>query len=521
MNIKEAKMEVEKAVKVYLEKDENGEYRVPLVRQRPLFLVGAPGLGKTAIMEQVAEDLDIALVSYSMTHHTRQSAIGLPYLKEVTYNGQTYTKSEYTMSEIIASVYDVIQSTGKKEGILFLDEINCVSETLAPAMLLFLQYKRFGNQSVPEGWVVVTAGNPPQYNKSVKEFDVATQDRLKMLTIDADFGCWKEYAYNAGIHPAITAFLEANNGKWFYDIKTTVDGQQYITARGWEDLSSEIQAYERNGFPVTQELIMEYITNKECARKFAVYYDLFKKYRVDYAISDIIAGNISAGAIQKAQAAKFDERLSIISMLMEALGISAKDVMVDTEALESVVKKLRVIKKKASDMDSVYQMLAEDIADVHDEMDKAKKANALSSAKKAILMREVKLMESYKDKMTEFFTNPDVRKKLEEKTKKSLAKMSAFDVVKMYFLADVKKMQNASKKTSASMENAFKYMEKAFGDDQEMTLFVAELTVNRNIANFIAKNGSDAYYKHNSSMLIYNEDDKLNGQIDQLLDEAV
>ena len=89
MNIKEAKLEVEKAVKIYLEKDENGEYRVPLVRQRPLFLVGAPGLGKTAIMEQVAEDLDIALVSYSMTHHTRQSAIGLPYLKEVTYKGQT------------------------------------------------------------------------------------------------------------------------------------------------------------------------------------------------------------------------------------------------------------------------------------------------------------------------------------------------------------------------------------------------------------------------------------------------
>ena len=47
-----------------------------------------------------------------MTHHTRQSAIGLPYLKEVEYNGKKYTKSEYTMSEIIASVYDVIQNTG-------------------------------------------------------------------------------------------------------------------------------------------------------------------------------------------------------------------------------------------------------------------------------------------------------------------------------------------------------------------------------------------------------------------------
>ena len=82
MNIKEAKNEVMKAVKIYLEKDEHGEYRVPVVRQRPLFLQGAPGLGKTAIMEQVASELDIALVSYSMTHHTRQSAIGLPFLKE-------------------------------------------------------------------------------------------------------------------------------------------------------------------------------------------------------------------------------------------------------------------------------------------------------------------------------------------------------------------------------------------------------------------------------------------------------
>lgn len=508
MNIKEAKNEVVKAVKIYLEKDSNGEYKVPLVRQRPLFLVGAPGIGKTAIMEQVAEELDIALVSYSMTHHTRQSAIGLPYLKEVKYDGKQYTKSEYTMSEIIASVYDVIKNTGKKEGILFLDEINCVSETLAPAMLLFLQYKRFGNQSVPEGWVVVTAGNPPQFNKSVKEFDVATQDRLKMLPIDADFGCWKEYAYNAGIHPAITAFLEANSGKWFYNIKSTVDGKEYITARGWEDLSSEIQAYERFGYPVTQELIMEYITNKECARKFAVYYDLFKKYRVDYAISDIIAGNISSGAIQKAQAAKFDERLSIISMLMESLGISAKGVVIEEEALENVVKKLRVIKKNSAKSASVYEMLAENVADIKDEMDKAKQANALSQSKKAVYLREIKLFESYKNK-------------LDEEKLVSADNAAQFALVKKTFQKDVKKMQTAAGKMTSSMENAFKYMEAAFGDEQEMTLFVAELTVNRNIANFIAKHGSDSYFKHNSSMLIYNEDDKLTGEIDQLLDEAV
>ena len=80
-----------------------------------------------------------------MTHHTRQSAIGLPFISEHQYGDETYRTTEYTMSEIIASVYDKMKETGKHEGILFLDEINCVSETLAPSMLQFLQIKTFGS----------------------------------------------------------------------------------------------------------------------------------------------------------------------------------------------------------------------------------------------------------------------------------------------------------------------------------------------------------------------------------------
>ena len=177
-----------------------------------------------------------------------------------------------------------------------------------------------------------------------------------MVEIEPELKCWKEYAYNAGIHPAITAFLETNN-KYFYDIKSTVNGKEYITARGWEDLSTEIQAYERNNFPVDEDLIMQYITNKECARKFAVYYDLFKKYRVDYAITDILAGSISEGAVNKAAKAQFDERLSIISMIMEAIGTSAKVVTTDDAAMREVVTNLRRLKKAVGSSDAIYQML--------------------------------------------------------------------------------------------------------------------------------------------------------------------
>jgi len=166
MNIKQAKQQVEYAVKAYLTLDELGQPAIPVERQRPIFLMGAPGIGKTAIMSQIAQELGIGLVAYSMTHHTRQSALGLPFIVQKTYGGEMCDVSEYTMSEIIASIYDCMEASGVRQGILFLDEINCVSETLAPSMLQFLQFKTFGRWAVPRGWVVVTAGNPPEFNNS-------------------------------------------------------------------------------------------------------------------------------------------------------------------------------------------------------------------------------------------------------------------------------------------------------------------------------------------------------------------
>ena len=50
MNIKQAKEEIKHAIAAYLAKDAYGEYKIPVVRQRPLLLMGAPGIGKTAIM---------------------------------------------------------------------------------------------------------------------------------------------------------------------------------------------------------------------------------------------------------------------------------------------------------------------------------------------------------------------------------------------------------------------------------------------------------------------------------------
>ena len=195
MNIKQAKQEIIDTVQAYLLKNEYDEYVIPRVHQRPVLLLGAPGIGKTQIMEQAARECGVALVAYTITHHTRQSAIGLPFISKKEYGGREYSATEYTMSEIVASIYDRMRETGLTEGILFIDEINCVSETLAPAMLQFLQCKTFGNHEIPKGWVIVAAGNPPEYNKSVRDFDVVTLDRVKKITVEPDYRFWKESAF--------------------------------------------------------------------------------------------------------------------------------------------------------------------------------------------------------------------------------------------------------------------------------------------------------------------------------------
>ena len=121
------------------------------------------------------------------------------------------------------------------EGILFIDEINCVSETLAPTMLQFLQCKTFGNQAVPAGWVIVAAGNPPEYNKSVRDFDLVTLDRVRRMDIQPDLGAWREYARAVGIHSAILSYLELHP-QHFYQIEADVEGSRFVTARGWEEI---------------------------------------------------------------------------------------------------------------------------------------------------------------------------------------------------------------------------------------------------------------------------------------------
>ena len=375
MNIKQAKQEVVDTVEAYLMKDEYGEYVIPSVHQRPVLLLGAPGIGKTQIMEQAARECGVALVAYTITHHTRQSAIGLPFISKKEYGGREYSATEYTMSEIVASIYNRMSETGLSEGILFIDEINCVSETLAPAMLQFLQCKSFGNHEIPKGWVIVAAGNPPEYNKSVREFDVVTLDRVKKILVEPDYQTWREYAYKENMHPAILSYLELRNN-WFYQMETTIDGKQFATPRGWEDLSRMMEVYERLGKSITADLVGQYIQHERISREFAEYYELYQKYQQDYQITEILQGKNAEAMVKKVSHASFDERVSVVNLLFSGTRQAVRKVMLQEEVLEKVFEVLKALKENLSS-GNLAQRLEDYIFDLKNIREKKQKEGLL------------------------------------------------------------------------------------------------------------------------------------------------
>lgn len=336
MNIQEAKDCVRQAVSAYLDKDAAGNYLIPRARQRPLVVMGAPGLGKTAIMSQVAAELGIGYVGYAMTHHTRQSAIGLPMIEERRFGDMTLSVTRYTMSEIIASVYDAIESQGRPEGILFIDEVNCVSETLSAAMLDLLQNKKFGPHRIPEGWVLVAAGNPPEFNSSARDFDIATLDRIRMIDVEPDTDVWLRYAMSSGVHDAVTYYLQVKPQN-LLTIENTPEGPVFATPRAWEDLSTVIKEHERLGMEVDVNLVSQYIRDPDIAAEFKRYLDFHRKYREEHDVDAILNGTAEDdGSLAHADA---EEKLSVISVLISSLNAVAEEGM-DLRALTDVLASL-------------------------------------------------------------------------------------------------------------------------------------------------------------------------------------
>lgn len=512
MNIQQAKIQIKNTIVSYFTKDENGEYVFPIERQRPIFLMGPPGIGKTAIMEQISSEMGIGLLSYPMTHHTRDSILGVSYIDHKNYNGIETEVTEYTMSEIVASIYDFINNTGAKEGILFFDEFNCVEESIQPIMLQFLQNKMLGRHRIPDGWIVVTAGNPPEYNTSGRNFDVVTWDRLKRIDVTPDFTPWRQYAYERKVDQSILSYLEVNPLD-FYRLQKQDDGTfKFTSARAWEDLSQMITLTKMNGFPVDGNMIEQYIQEATVCAHFSRFYPMYEACAEAFNIPRIIAGNCSKSVLVRAQEYSDtaiaqlagneqrqnrckEQQKAILGHLYEILSNDAASVIEARDALYHLKKFHKRIHSTAKDDMTSVGVVGMFIEEQRAEIARFNESHEKSKREMFALKKALRILCEEYDRLVEE----------NDKKQEPLSKGYVEDQLKKDFISRDKELKSrVDQEVLVKFDNVFDFLERAYPPDplKEFVVFdfVGMLVLNPWTQEFLQKYQC-AKYNYYLSML--------------------
>ena len=192
----------------------------------------------------------------------------------------------------------------------------------------------------------MAAGNPPEYNKSVRDFDLVTLDRVRRIDIEPQLSVWQEYARANRLHPAVTAYLELRP-QHFYKVENDVDGPLFVTARGWEDLSVYLQAADRLNLPVDEAVIGQYLRHPDIARDFAAYWCCTGNTRPITAWKTSCRAKALTRCCERALSAAFDERMSLISLLLAGLNTRFAAARRTDAATDACYRQLRAYRRRA------------------------------------------------------------------------------------------------------------------------------------------------------------------------------
>lgn len=238
---------------------------------RPVFIWGAPGIGKSAIVEQFANEVGLPCVSLLGSQLAPEDIIGIPQIK-----GET---SEFLPPKMIAR---------KDPYVLFLDELNACSQEVQKAFYSLIHERRVGEYHLPEGSIVIGAGNRAQDSAIVKTMSSALINRMFHVQLKADPSQWLAWAYENDIHPWITEYISQRPDQLFSEPPKTEE--PYSTPRSWHMLSDALKE-SRAGEKELSEEYLRMITYGCISAKHAGMFLAFTKMLGNkHLLSDIIKG---------------------------------------------------------------------------------------------------------------------------------------------------------------------------------------------------------------------------------------
>ena len=191
---------------------------------RPVFIWGAPGIGKSSIVEEFAEDVGLPCVSLLGSQLAPEDIIGVPQIQDG------------------CSVFCPPRMIARKEPyVLFLDELNACTQEVQKSFYSLIYERRVGEYHLPEGSIVVGAGNRAQDGAIVKTMSSALINRMFHVQMKVDPRHWIKWAQANELHPWVVDYIIQRPDHLFSEPPKAEE--PFSTPRSWHMLSDALKGY--------------------------------------------------------------------------------------------------------------------------------------------------------------------------------------------------------------------------------------------------------------------------------------
>lgn len=253
-----------------LSQNQLAEFLLNVALVRPVFIWGAPGIGKSALVQEFAAALGMPCVSLLGSQLAPEDIIGVPQIID--------GKSRFCPPSMIARDHPYC---------LFLDELNACSHEVQKAFYSLIHERRIGEYQLPEGSIVIGAGNRAQDNAIVRPMSSALMNRMIHVQLTVSHRDWLAWAYQQTIHPLVIEYIQVRpDHLWSQAPKHE---EPFSTPRSWHMLSDALHAY---GDKLNDELL-ETLAFGCLTPAHATQFRAFsKQIRSRFALESIIKGEI-------------------------------------------------------------------------------------------------------------------------------------------------------------------------------------------------------------------------------------
>ena len=236
--------------------------------ERPVFIWGAPGIGKSAIVQEFADSLGLECVSLLGSQLAPEDIIGVPQIRDGF--------SEFCPPRSIAR---------QEPYVLFLDELNACTSEVQKAFYSLIHERRIGEYHLPEGSIVLGAGNRAQDNAITRPMSSALINRMFHVELTASPRLWLEWAAQADIHPYVYDYI-TNRPDHLWS-KPPKSEEPFSTPRSWHMLSDAIHSYGPDVSLDSLRILACGCLSPQHATQFLAY---LRQVRSQYALDKILSG---------------------------------------------------------------------------------------------------------------------------------------------------------------------------------------------------------------------------------------